>query len=507
MSANKNNQLTTSGGGSSNCQSAPIIIHNTNCNLLKNSNQSSSMAAATYRQTTSQKQAHKVPRRLRQQAATIGSPTTSRSQFYNDSENLHRYSHFRSASAINNVAPVNNVDDHQNVECRLGAGSHQIIATIADRVAVGTSRDSSPTSQQLAETCQTGAYVDYSTLRGRYSSSQAHLQSLTSLNLVGGCLKSSQQLLLPPTTIAPNSSTARVSGGGDHFATPSARKTTPKPTPQQLNSHPQQHQYRSQQSLAVGTKPMTSMLNEPSTFGGSHSVTRSQCRAASVGALANQHQQVAGGANLSTNFQTTANSSQTQHPPPYSRTAEPQQQQFPGQPIDNNSTRVPAGSNRTQATGPTSNSLSQPQPSQSSATASLQQQQRVFNYFSAQVPQQQQQQPPLPSHNFPPFNTQQYSLLHGQAHNGNYHQNTLINDHVAVAAAAAANNLLQGRPQLLAGLSKSKSYLACADISIKWYIVVIALLGLICALIGTIVGAVHSAGRDYISLALLLLGK
>lgn len=57
------------------------------------------------------------------------------------------------------------------------------------------------------------------------------------------------------------------------------------------------------------------------------------------------------------------------------------------------------------------------------------------------------------------------------------------------------------------GVSKSKSCLTCADISIKWYIVVIALLGLICALIGTIVGAVHSAGRDYISLALLLIGK
>lgn len=65
-------------------------------------------------------------------------------------------------------------------------------------------------------------------------------------------------------------------------------------------------------------------------------------------------------------------------------------------------------------------------------------------------------------------------------------------------------------PALTSGghlMSKSKSCLTCADISVKWYIVVIALLGLICALIGTIVGAVHSAGRDYISLALLLLGK
>ena len=59
----------------------------------------------------------------------------------------------------------------------------------------------------------------------------------------------------------------------------------------------------------------------------------------------------------------------------------------------------------------------------------------------------------------------------------------------------------------LAPGAKQKSCLACADISIKWYIVVIALLGLICALIGTIVGAVHSVGRDYFSLALLLLGK
>jgi len=63
-------------------------------------------------------------------------------------------------------------------------------------------------------------------------------------------------------------------------------------------------------------------------------------------------------------------------------------------------------------------------------------------------------------------------------------------------------------PSLIPSASpKSKSCLACADISVKWYIVVIALLGLICALIGTIVGAVHSVGRDYLSLALLLVGK
>lgn len=69
------------------------------------------------------------------------------------------------------------------------------------------------------------------------------------------------------------------------------------------------------------------------------------------------------------------------------------------------------------------------------------------------------------------------------------------------------NNIMNTAACSTTTAAKSKSCLTCADISIKWYIVVIALLGLICALIGTIVGAVHSAGRDYISLTLLLIGK
>lgn len=92
----------------------------------------------------------------------------------------------------------------------------------------------------------------------------------------------------------------------------------------------------------------------------------------------------------------------------------------------------------------------------------------------------------------------------GQQHQSHQPHQPATNNHQQLVGESSSGNC---SPQQLTALGKSGSCLTCADISIKWYIVVIALLGLICALIGTIVGAVHSAGRDYISLALLLIGK
>lgn len=54
---------------------------------------------------------------------------------------------------------------------------------------------------------------------------------------------------------------------------------------------------------------------------------------------------------------------------------------------------------------------------------------------------------------------------------------------------------------------KRRCKISKADILVKWYIVVLALLGLISALVGTIVAAIRSASRDYVSLTLLLIGK
>lgn len=133
-----------------------------------------------------------------------------------------------------------------------------------------------------------------------------------------------------------------------------------------------------------------------------------------------------------------------------------------------------------------------------------QQQQRVLNFLNANNSMQQPQQ--LNASNFPSLLSpqQHLDLLLGQ-HNQHHHH------HHHHDPTAAVNPLLSfhqfGSGNGVAGISKSRSCFTCADISIKWYIAVIALLGLICALIGTIVGAVHSAGRDYISLALLLIGK
>jgi hypothetical protein len=44
-------------------------------------------------------------------------------------------------------------------------------------------------------------------------------------------------------------------------------------------------------------------------------------------------------------------------------------------------------------------------------------------------------------------------------------------------------------------------------VSIRWFILLIAFIGLLCAIIGTILGALRTTGREHLTLALLMIGE
>lgn len=52
----------------------------------------------------------------------------------------------------------------------------------------------------------------------------------------------------------------------------------------------------------------------------------------------------------------------------------------------------------------------------------------------------------------------------------------------------------------------SKSCLTCTGISIKWFILLVSFIGLVCAVIGTFLGAARPLGRERFTLALLMIG-
>lgn len=54
--------------------------------------------------------------------------------------------------------------------------------------------------------------------------------------------------------------------------------------------------------------------------------------------------------------------------------------------------------------------------------------------------------------------------------------------------------------------SASKTCLSCNGVSIRWFILLIAFIGLLCAIIGTILGALRTTGREHLTLALLMIG-
>jgi len=299
---------------------------------------------------------------------------------------------------------------------------------------------------------------------GRYSSSQAQLQSLTGR---------------PEKT--PNVSAAT---SGDTNASEQQQ--------QQLLQLQQaaRLQCRSQQ-LSLATKPMAPMLNEPSFFA---TIGRLQTRPTlpaprpvaaplpppynSVDGTADS-QQMGATQQASTQQQQVITCRQAQSSAHHQSTESANQASAGG--------GAPRSVGQTGATNP----AQFPVPQAASQHQFQFQQQHMMSLLASQA-----------AHNLQPFNLQQQLPFLQQQQ-----QQPLAAAAAAAEPSCSAAALQQQISSPSGAALKPKSCLTCADISIKWYIVVIALLGLICALIGTIVGAVHSAGRDYISLALLLVGK
>jgi hypothetical protein len=44
-------------------------------------------------------------------------------------------------------------------------------------------------------------------------------------------------------------------------------------------------------------------------------------------------------------------------------------------------------------------------------------------------------------------------------------------------------------------------------VSIRWFIVVIAVVGICCAIVGTVLGAMKASGREHLTVSLLLIGE
>lgn len=56
-------------------------------------------------------------------------------------------------------------------------------------------------------------------------------------------------------------------------------------------------------------------------------------------------------------------------------------------------------------------------------------------------------------------------------------------------------------PKTCCGMSASQA------VSIRWFIIVIAVIGICCTLAGTALGAARSAGKEHLTLSLLMIGK
>lgn len=44
-------------------------------------------------------------------------------------------------------------------------------------------------------------------------------------------------------------------------------------------------------------------------------------------------------------------------------------------------------------------------------------------------------------------------------------------------------------------------------VSIRWFIVMIAFVGICCAVVGTVLGAMRSSGREHLTVSLLMIGE
>lgn len=329
----------------------------------------------------------------------------------------------------------------------------------------------------------------------QYSSSQAQLQSLTDLS---GSSSTSQQH---------QSGVPFGTGACKTMPRPQARKSTGATKPMTITTmsapdaaglHHQQHRtlpltQARQQQQATPNRSAGAMSPLPPPY----TPTLAQGEPHRAPVITMQPSTSAAAA-----FHVISSAQQASHPP---------SQQSAGNPTNTNTTNHQQQPTDYRTLPPTSTMQQQQQQQQP--------QQRVLNFLNVTAAATAANNSCVrpASSNFPSlFGAGATSLQQQQHHNAtldllNHHQqHQSMHDHANLLSFHQQQHQQQHQLQLTGSatrISKSRSCFTCADISIKWYIAVIALLGLICALIGTIVGAVHSAGRDYISLALLLIGK
>jgi hypothetical protein len=76
-------------------------------------------------------------------------------------------------------------------------------------------------------------------------------------------------------------------------------------------------------------------------------------------------------------------------------------------------------------------------------------------------------------------------------------------DACAAAAIAAAASPSSG-----SGMSKNCCGLSVTQaVSIRWFIVMIAFVGICCSVVGTVLGALKASGREHLTVSLLMIGN
>ena len=73
------------------------------------------------------------------------------------------------------------------------------------------------------------------------------------------------------------------------------------------------------------------------------------------------------------------------------------------------------------------------------------------------------------------------------------------NDHCVMAVAAAAAEALPSKN--CCGVHVTQT------VSIRWFIVMIAFVGICCSIVGTALGALKASGREHLTVSLLMIGK
>ena len=72
------------------------------------------------------------------------------------------------------------------------------------------------------------------------------------------------------------------------------------------------------------------------------------------------------------------------------------------------------------------------------------------------------------------------------------------------------NCYFRSRGSMYAGEESGKSccgVMVTQTVSIRWFIVMIAFVGICCAVVGTVLGAMRSSGREHLTVSLLMIGK